>query len=60
MFEKILQSCRHLFGGDELDVLLVDEDGQLTIGAYLGEFHDVVAPTFPGPGRAHPRGPRHP
>ena len=27
VFEKILQSCKHLFGGDELDVLLVDEQG---------------------------------
>ena len=29
VFEKILESCRHLFGGDELDVLLVDEQGRL-------------------------------
>ena len=27
VFEKILESCKHLFGGDELDVLLVDEQG---------------------------------
>jgi transcriptional regulator with GAF, ATPase, and Fis domain len=25
VFDKILESCKHLFGGDELDVLLVDE-----------------------------------
>ena len=24
VFDKILDSCKHLFGGDELDVLLVD------------------------------------
>ena len=27
VFEKILESCKHLFGGDELDVLLVDDRG---------------------------------
>ena len=27
VFEKILQSCQRLFGGDELGVLLVDDDG---------------------------------
>jgi GAF domain-containing protein len=56
VFEKILQSCRYLFGGDEIDVLLVDEDGQLTIGAYLGDYHDVVAPTFPAPVERTPAG----
>ena len=56
VFDKILQSCRHLFGGDELDVLLVDEQGQLTIGAYLGEAHDIVAATFPAPVERTPAG----
>ena len=46
VFEKILASCKHLFGGDELDVLLVDEQGQLRIAAYIGESHKVVAATF--------------
>src|SRR5262245_65103084 len=31
VFEKILVSCKHLFGGDELSVLLIDEQDQLTI-----------------------------
>jgi GAF domain-containing protein/CheY-like chemotaxis protein len=47
VFEKILDSCKHLFGGDELDVLLVDEQGQLDIAAYRGVAHDIVAATFP-------------
>jgi GAF domain-containing protein len=56
VFEAILESCRHLFGGDELDVLLVDENGQLTIAAYLGKFYDIVAPTFPAPVERTPAG----
>ncbi len=28
VFDKILESCKHLFGGDELCVLLVDEPSQ--------------------------------
>ncbi len=56
VFDKILQSCKHLFGGDELDVLLVDEQGQLRIGAYLGAQHDIVAATFPAPVERTPAG----
>ena len=56
VFDKILQSCKMLFGGDELDVLLVDEQGQLTIGAYLGKAHDIVAATFPAPVEKTPAG----
>ena len=37
VFDKILMSCEHLFGGDELDVLLVDGQGQLSIAAYIGD-----------------------
>jgi class 3 adenylate cyclase len=56
VFDKILESCKHLFGGDELDVLLVDEQGQLNIAAYIGEAHDVVAATFPAPVERTPAG----
>ena len=56
VFEKILQSCQHLFGGDELDVLLVDEQGMLRIAAYIGEAHDTVAATFPAPVERTPAG----
>ena len=56
VFDKILKSCKHLFGGDELDVLLVDEKGQLRIGAYLGAQHDIVAATFPAPVERTPAG----
>ena len=56
VFDKILVSCKHLFGGDELDVLLVDEQGQLNIAAYIGDSHDVVAATFPAPVERTPAG----
>ena len=58
VFEKILDSCKHLFGGDELDVLLVDEQGLLDIAAYRGAAHDIVAATFPAPVDTHARRPR--
>jgi two-component system, NtrC family, sensor kinase len=56
VFEKILASCKHLFGGDELSVLLVDEQDQLIIAAYLGDYYDVVSPTFPTPVERAPIG----
>ena len=56
VFEKILESCKHLFGGDELDVLLVDEQGMLGVAAYMGESHDIVAATFPAPVERTPAG----
>jgi len=49
VFEKILDSCKHLFGGDELDVLLVDEQGRLQVAAYVGKARDLIASTFPAP-----------
>ena len=30
-------SCKHLFGSDETAVLLVDDAGQVTLGAYVGQ-----------------------
>ena len=56
VFEKILESCKRLFGGDELDVLLVDDQGMLRIAAYVGESHDIVAATFPAPVERTPAG----
>jgi GAF domain-containing protein/CheY-like chemotaxis protein len=56
VFEKILESCKHLFGGDELDVLLVDEEGLLQVAAYVGKARDAVAATFPAPVGITPAG----
>jgi GAF domain-containing protein len=56
VFDKILSSCKQLFGSDEMDVLLVDDQGQLQIAAYLGKVHDAVAATFPAPVEKTPAG----
>jgi GAF domain-containing protein/DNA-binding response OmpR family regulator len=56
VFEKILESCQHLFGGEELDVLLVDEQGMLQVAAYLGDYRDELLKTFPAPWEITPAG----
>ncbi len=56
VFDKILASGKHLFGSDEMDVLLVDDAGQLQIAAYEGKVHDAVAATFPAPVEKTPAG----
>ncbi len=56
VFDKILESCKTLFGGDELDVLLVDEQGQLQVAAYLGHARDTIMATFPAPVDITPAG----
>ena len=56
VFDKILDSLKHLFGADELDVLLVDEQGQLQLAAYVGKSRDIVAATFPAPVEITPAG----
>jgi len=56
VFAKILDSCAHLFGSDETAVLLVDEQDQVTLGAYVGKQHDAVAATFPAPLAKSPAG----
>ncbi|MET3838563.1 PAS domain S-box-containing protein [Bradyrhizobium sp. OAE829] len=56
VFDKILDSCKHLFGSDETAVLLVDEEGICTLGAYVGKQHEVVAATFPAPVDKSPAG----
>ncbi len=55
-FDKILDSCKHLFGSDETAVLLVDDEGVVTLGAYIGKQHDAVAATFPAPVEKSPAG----
>ena len=55
-FDKILDSCKHLFGSDETAVLLVDGEGVVTLGAYVGKQHDAVAATFPAPVDKSPAG----
>ena len=56
VFNKILECCQHLFGGDELMVNLVDEHGMLQIAAIISNAPDVVAATFPAPVDITPSG----
>ena len=55
-FDKILDSCKHLFGSDETAVLLVDDENIVTLGAYVGRQRDAVAATFPAPADKSPAG----
>ena len=56
VFDKILDSCKHLFGSDDTAVLLVDEQDQVHLGAYVGKARDAVAATFPAPLAKSPAG----
>jgi signal transduction histidine kinase/CheY-like chemotaxis protein/putative methionine-R-sulfoxide reductase with GAF domain len=56
VFEKILDSCKRLFDGGELDVLLVDDQGLLQVAAYVGNARDEVLATFPAPVDITPAG----
>ncbi|HEY8709778.1 MAG TPA: GAF domain-containing protein, partial [Burkholderiaceae bacterium] len=56
VFEKILECCKRLFGGDELDVLLVDDHGLLQVAAYVGNAREAVTATFPAPVDITPAG----
>ena len=49
VFEKILDSCRKLFGGEELDVLLIDENGLLQVAGLSGQVRGGAArrPSLP-------------
>jgi signal transduction histidine kinase len=49
VFEKILQSCKHLFAADSLCLLLVGDDAQLHLGAALDMEGDELATLFPRP-----------
>ncbi|MEP2532465.1 GAF domain-containing protein [Shimia sp.] len=56
VFEKILESCQNLFGGEELDVLLVDDSGMLQVAAYVGKYREALLETFPAPWEITPAG----
>jgi signal transduction histidine kinase/CheY-like chemotaxis protein len=49
VFEKILDSCEHLFGASDLGVFLVDAQGRLDAGACRGGFSDWVPGHYPRP-----------
>ncbi len=49
VFDKILESCRHLFATEQLGVFLVGDDGQVHAGAWTGSALEAIARTFPKP-----------
>ena len=49
VFERILQSCERLFGGDQLTIFLLGDDGLLHLGATRGSRNEQVRALFPVP-----------
>ena len=46
VFDKIVQSCRRLFGANDISLFLVQE-GDLQVAAYYGDYPDDMAKAFP-------------
>jgi signal transduction histidine kinase/DNA-binding response OmpR family regulator len=49
VFDKILDSCRHLFAIEQLGIFLLGDDDLVHVGAYRGSALDAVVRTFPKP-----------
>jgi GAF domain-containing protein/CheY-like chemotaxis protein len=49
VFDKILDSCQHLFATEQLGIFLADDDGQVHAGAWRGSALEAIARTFPKP-----------
>ena len=49
VFDKILDSCQHLFATEQLGIFLAGDDGQVRMGAWRGSALDAIARTFPKP-----------
>jgi GAF domain-containing protein/CheY-like chemotaxis protein len=49
VFEKILDSCQHLFATEQLGIFLVQDDRQLHVGAWRGSALESIVHTFPKP-----------
>jgi signal transduction histidine kinase len=47
VFEKILESCAHLFSSMEQGILLVGDDQRVYLGAHRGSARERLAPLFP-------------
>jgi signal transduction histidine kinase/CheY-like chemotaxis protein/putative methionine-R-sulfoxide reductase with GAF domain len=47
VFDKILESCQHLFESEQLAIFLLGDDGLVHLTAWRGSGYDVFAPTFP-------------
>ena len=49
VFDKILDSCQHLFATDQIGVFLARDDGLVHVAAWRGAALDGVRRTFPRP-----------
>ncbi len=49
VFDKILDSCQHLFATEQLGIFLVGDDGQVHARAWRGAALTAIAHTFPKP-----------
>jgi signal transduction histidine kinase len=49
VFEKILESCGHLFSSSEQGILLSGDDGRIHLGAHRGVARERLEPLFPSP-----------
>ena len=49
VFDKILDSCQHLFATEQLGIFLVRDDGQVEVAAWRGTALEAVVRTFPKP-----------
>ena len=54
VFEKILQSCSHLFESSEQGVVLAGDDGRLHLGAHRGSARERLEAVFPIQGGQDP------
>jgi GAF domain-containing protein/DNA-binding response OmpR family regulator len=49
VFDKILESCQHLFATEQLGIFLAGDDGQVHAGAWRGSALEAIARSFPKP-----------
>jgi len=49
VFEKILDSCEHLFATSQLGIMVLGDDGQVHVGAWRGDALAALVNTFPMP-----------
>ncbi|MDE2298114.1 MAG: GAF domain-containing protein, partial [Burkholderiales bacterium] len=49
VFDKILDSCQHLFATEQLGIFVAGDDGQVNVGAWRGTALAAVVETFPRP-----------
>ncbi len=49
VFDKILDSCQHLFATEQMGIFLVGDDGHVHAAAWRGSAIEAIARTFPKP-----------